>query len=40
MNKGEFLYLHLNNWILISPLNDENVICINVNIKIHPYSLL
>lgn len=29
MNKGEFLYLHSNNWILISPLNNENVICVN-----------
>jgi hypothetical protein len=29
MNKGEFLYLHSNNCIHISPLNNENVICIN-----------
>jgi hypothetical protein len=29
MNKGKFLYLRSNNWILISPLNNENVICVN-----------
>jgi hypothetical protein len=29
MNKGEFLYLRSNKWILISPLNNENVICVN-----------
>jgi hypothetical protein len=29
MNKVEFLYLYSNNWILISPLNNENVICVN-----------
>ena len=29
MNKGEFLYLHSNNCILIYPLNNKNIIGIN-----------